>query len=508
MINTSLELHLAKLESVIELAHLLGHQSDFEEVLRVVAEKASLLVRADSALVMMINPKTRDTVKTVYAERSTPDAEHHFVHTSLAGWVVLHDSSLLSPQIRSDGRFRKDLFDSMKLKSALCVPFRAENVIIGTLLLLNGEDATAFTESDLSLAENISAIASPFLHRTQAIAEYFTAPLPKQALRSKYAALGLLGKSKEFLDLLLAVEAAARCDVRVLLEGESGTGKELVARAVHTLSSRCQSNFVAIDCGAIQPNLVESELFGHVKGAFTGALTDRKGLLEEANGGTLFMDEVSNLPSDMQSKLLRVLQDQEIRPVGSNHARKIDVRLISASSSSLRHLVAEKKFREDLYYRLNVYPIVVPSLNQRAEDIPMLVDHFLDECSRQQKKEIDGVHEEVLDFLKRRHWPGNVRELRNIVERLVTLAAPRQKIIDRKVLPPDLQKQMKKLERTREDVHITRSLTESLAEYEEQLIRKALDGCSWNQSRVARMLHISEHTLRYKMTKLEIERPA
>jgi len=290
-----LELHLAKLESVIELAHLLGHQSDFEEVLRVVAEKASLLVRADSALVMMINPKTRDTVKTVYAERSTPDAEHHFVHTSLAGWVVLHDSSLLSPQIRSDGRFRKDLFDSMKLKSALCVPFQAEKVIIGTLLLLNGEDATAFTESDLSLAENISAIASPFLHRTQAIAEYFTAPLPKQALRSKYAALGLLGKSKEFLDLLLAVEAAARCDVRVLLEGESGTGKELVARAVHTLSSRCQSNFVAIDCGAIQPNLVESELFGHVKGAFTGALTDRKGLLEEANGGTLFMDEVSNL---------------------------------------------------------------------------------------------------------------------------------------------------------------------------------------------------------------------
>ena len=508
MTEPSADLHVAKLESVIELAHLLGHQSDFEEVLRVVVEKASLLVRAESALVMMVNPRTRDTVKTVYAAKSATDAEHHYVHTSLAGWVVLHNTSLLSPEVRCDDRFRKNLFNTVKVKSALCVPFRVENVIIGTLLLLNGESARAFTEADLSLMENVSAIASPFLHRTQAIAEYFTAPLPKQALRDKYGLLGLLGKSKEFLDLLLAVEAAARCDVRVLLEGESGTGKELVARAVHTLSARSQGNFVAIDCGAIQPNLVESELFGHVKGAFTGALADRKGLLEEANGGTLFMDEISNLPQDMQSKLLRVLQDQEIRPIGSNQIRKIDVRVIAASSSSLRHLVAEKTFREDLYYRLNVYPIVVPSLNQRVEDIPLLVDHFLQEFSRQQGKEIEGVHEEVLDFLKRRHWSGNVRELRNVVERLVTLATPKQTIIHKKTLPPDLQKELKKLQRIQERDHMIPSLTESVAEHEEQLIRKALDIRNWNQSEAARVLRISEHTLRYKMRKLGIGKPA
>jgi len=165
--------------------------------------------------------------------------------------------------------------------------------------------------------------------------------------------------------------------VRILLEGENGTGKELVAHAVHQLSSRSEKKFVGIDCGAIQPNLVESELFGHVKGAFTGATMDRMGLFEEANGGTLFMDEINNLPVEMQSKLLRVLQDEEIRPVGSNQIRKINVRIITASSSSLKKLVNENKFREDLYYRLNVYPIYVPMLKERIEDIPLLAEHFL-----------------------------------------------------------------------------------------------------------------------------------
>jgi transcriptional regulator with GAF, ATPase, and Fis domain len=506
--DTAKDLHCARLESLVELAQLLGRQSEYEEVLRLVVEKASLLVRSDSALVMMINPRTRDTVKTVYAEKRTADKYQHFAHTSIAGWVVLHHSPLFSPDLRSDVRFRKNLFDTVETTSAICVPFSVDNVIIGTLMLLNGEKSGPFTEYDLSLIERLSAIVSPFLHRTQAVAEYFNTPLPKQALQGKYAALGLLGKSKEFVDLLLAVEAAARCDVRILLEGESGTGKELVARAVHTLSGRNQRPFVAIDCGAIQPNLVESELFGHVRGAFTGAANDRKGLMEEAAGGTLFIDEINNLPVDMQSKLLRVLEDGEIRPVGSNQRRKIDVRIISASSSSLRKLVVEKTFREDLYYRLNVYPIDVPSLSQRVEDIPMLADHFLKKFSGEQHKEIGGFKEEILDFLKQRHWAGNVRELRNVVERLVTLTTKKQKIVDRGILPPDLQKEMKKLERTRRDPPITRSLGESLADHEEQLIRKALESCDWNQSGAARILQISEHSMRYKMTKLGINRPA
>ena len=499
--------YIPKLESLIELAQILGQQSDYEEVLRLVVEKASQLVNSDSALVMMINPKTRDTIKTIYSERNSEDTQNHFVHINISGWVILNNSSLLSADIKSDNRFRKNLFEKTNAKSALCVPFRVENIIIGTLLLLKNEDTYSFTETDLSLVEKFSAIVSPFLHCTQSIAQYFIAPLPKQILLNKYAMLGLLGKSKIFIEMLQAIEAAARCDVRILLEGESGTGKELVARAVHKLSSRSQNKFVTIDCGAIQPNLIESELFGHIKGAFTGALTNRKGLLEEANGGTLFMDEINNLPLDMQSKLLRMLQDEEIRPVGSNQIRKVNVRIITASSSSLQKLIVEKNFREDLFYRLNVYPIFVPSLNERVEDIPMLAEYFLKKFCSEQDKEIQGFHEEVLDFMKQRRWAGNIRELENFVERLVTLTTKKQKIIDRKTLPPELQKELKKSKKDSSNIPITKSLSESLTDYEEELIRTTLKNCKWNQSKAARILNISEHDMRYKMKKLRIEKP-
>lgn len=506
MIETASDINLTKLESVIELAQVLSQQSDYEEVLRLIVEKASGLLNSDSALIMMINPKTRTTVKTIYSDSSSGDEQNHFVHTNISGWVIINNHPLLSADIKSDNRFRKKLFEKVNAKSALCVPFRVENIIIGTLLLLNNEGNSSFSELDLSLIEKFAAVVSPFLHCTQDIAEYFISPLPKTVLIGKYGILGLLGKSEKFIELLQSIEAAARCDVRILLEGENGTGKELVARAVHQLSSRSEKKFVAIDCGAIQPNLVESELFGHVKGAFTGATIDRIGLFEEANGGALFMDEINNLPVDMQSKLLRVLQDEEIRPVGSNQIRKINVRVITASSSSLQKLVNENKFREDLYYRLNVYPIYVPTLKERIEDIPLLAEHFLKKFSLEQDKEITEIQEEVLDYLKQRHWAGNIRELENFIERLVTLAAKNQKVIDRKMLPAESQKELKKLKKDFQENLPAKSLSESLTEYEEELIRSSLKSCNWNQSKAARMLNISEHDIRYKMKKLNIKK--
>ena len=499
--------NLTKLESLIELAQILGQQSDYEEVLRLIVEKASKLVNSDSALVMMINPKTRNTIKTIFAESSSGYEQNHFVHTNICGWVILNNSSLLSADIKSDNRFRKRLFEKINAKSAICVPFRVENIIIGTLLLLNNESKHFFSESDLSLIEKYASIASPFLHCTQDIAEYFISPMPKKVLLGKYGILGLLGKSEKFVELLQSIDAATRCDVRILLEGESGTGKELVARAVHQLSPRGDNKFVAIDCGAIQPNLVESELFGHIKGSFTGAAMDRKGLFEEANGGTLFMDEINNLPVDMQSKLLRVLQDEEIRPVGSNQTRKVNVRIITASSSSLQKLINENKLREDLYYRLNVYPIHVPSLKDRIEDIPLLAEHFLKRFSSEQKKTINGFHEEVTDYLKQRHWTGNVRELEYFIQRLVTLTTKNHKIIDRKILPSEFQKELKKLKKEFQEIEIIKPLSESLIEYEEEVIRTVLKNCKWNQSKAARMLNISEHDIRYKIKKLKIKKP-
>jgi Nif-specific regulatory protein len=507
MTDKTADINITKLIALIELAQVLGRQSDYEEMLRLVVEKASQMINSNSALIMMINPKTRNTIKTIYAEKNIEDEQNHFVHINVSGWVILNNKSLLSENIKTDNLFRKKLFDKFHIKSVICVPFRIENIIIGTLLLLNNENEYCFTEEDLSLLEKFATIVSPFLHCTQSISQYFMSALPKQVLLNKYAALGLHGKSKKFIELLQATEAAACCDVRILLEGESGTGKELVARAVHNLSSRSEKKFVAIDCGAIQPNLVESELFGHIKGSFTGAAMDRKGLFEEANGGTLFMDEINNLPVEMQAKLLRVLQDEEIRPVGSNFTRKVNVRIITASSFSLHKLVGEEKFREDLYYRLNVYPIHVPALKERAEDIPLLAGHFLKKFASEQKKQIEGIHEEVLDYFRQRQWPGNIRELENFIQRLVTLDTKNEKIIDRKILPAEFQKELRKLKKDFQEIKISKSLGESLMEYEEELIRTVLKNCEWNQSKAARMLNISEHDIRYKIKKLKIKKP-
>jgi transcriptional regulator with GAF, ATPase, and Fis domain len=496
-----------KLSSLIELAEILNQQNDFQEILRVVAQKAASLLNVDTSMIMMINPQTRQTVKTI--QRQGQEVNHdqfHSVHTHVSGWIIKNKLSFTSKDIKTDSRFRKNLFKDSPVKSVLGVPLITEGVILGTLLLLNLNKERQLTEEELSYLEKFANIVAPFLRNIQSLQHYFEKPIPETTLLAKYKALGLLGKSQKFSELLQSIEAAARCDVRVLLEGPSGSGKELIARAIHQLSTRCDKPFVAIDCGAIPSNLLESELFGHIKGAFTGATTDRKGLLEAANGGTLFMDEIANLPLEMQAKFMRVLQEGEIRPVGSNKTRSIDVRFISASSASLRKLVDNQQFREDLYFRLHVYPILVPQLDERQEDIPLLANHFLHEFSSQQNKQVESFHEEIMDFTQLRHWSGNIRELENFVERLVTHASPNAKIIDHKILPPELKKEFKKFHKSLPEHFIPKSLNEQLSEHEEQIIRDVLIANNWNQSKTARMLKISEQTLRYKMGKLGIVR--
>ncbi|MFQ5677350.1 MAG: sigma-54 interaction domain-containing protein, partial [bacterium] len=361
-------------------------------------------------------------------------------------------------------------------------------------------------QEKLVLLEKLAAIVAPHLRSVQKIRKYFEPLPPDEALLCQYEKVGLLGKSQKFVELLQAIETAARSDVRVLLEGQSGTGKELIARAIHKFSPRCQYPFVAIDCGAIPPHLLESELFGSVKGAFTGANSDRQGLLVEADGGTLFMDEIANLPIEMQTKLMRVLQENEIRPLGSNKPIKIDVRIISASSSSLKALVAKEKFRKDLYFRLHVYPIQVPGLNERQDDIALLAEHFLLGFATQQAKQSQRFHEEIIDLMKVRHWEGHIRELENFVERLVTLASPKATVITKQIFPPDIRKEMKSVSKVIEEAYLMKSLPESLDEYEERLIRQALNEYDWNKSRAARALKIPVQTILYKMERLGIKK--
>jgi transcriptional regulator with PAS, ATPase and Fis domain len=221
---------------------------------------------------------------------------------------------------------------------------------------------------------------------------------------------------------LAAIEAAARCDVRVLLEGQSGTGKELIARAIHFGSARADKPFIPINCSAIPESLLESELFGHVKGAFTGAVSAKKGLFEVANGGTLFLDEIGDMGTGLQSKLLRVLEDQEIRPLGGTQSAKVDVRVVTATNRDLESAVREGGFREDLFYRINVITIKIPPLRERGEDIEPLVRHFLDKYGGDLGKPETGITDDAMGYLKKYRWPGNVRELQNIIERALLIS--------------------------------------------------------------------------------------
>lgn len=244
----------------------------------------------------------------------------------------------------------------------------------------------------------------------------------REELREVRSMRQILGESRAIKQIVNQLGALARSDASVLLTGESGTGKELFARALHDLSDRKDSPFVVVNCGALPENLLESELFGHVKGAFTDARADKPGLAAEADGGTLFLDEIGELPLLVQVKLLRFLQEKEIRPVGSNKTRKIDVRIIAATNRDLLKEVKEGRFREDLYYRINILPVRLPPLRQRKEDLPLLVDAFLKRFAKEHQKKIEGISPLAMRKLLTYDWPGNIRELENVLRRAVILA--------------------------------------------------------------------------------------
>jgi DNA-binding NtrC family response regulator len=314
--------------------------------------------------------------------------------------------------------------------------------------------------------------------------------LYRQELITKYKLENIVGRSPQMLQVYKTIARVAESRSTVLLVGESGTGKELVARAIHFNSLRAAKPFVAVDCGSLAETLLESELFGHVRGAFTGAITSKKGLFEEADGGTCFLDEVGDIGLAMQAKLLRVLQEHEIKRVGSTETIKIDVRTVAAANRNLEEMVAEKKFREDLFYRLNVVSIHLPPLRDRAEDIPLLAGHFLRKHATENKKPVSQISQEALDHLLLYRWPGNVRELENVIERAVTLS--HHSII----LPEDLPRRL----RAEPAESPARSLPSHipLSELEKLYIQKVLEETRGNKKKAADILGIDRRTL-YRM---------
>jgi two-component system response regulator AtoC len=308
----------------------------------------------------------------------------------------------------------------------------------------------------------------------------------RQELKAQHRLENVVGRSASMLEVYKIVARVASGSSTVLIQGESGTGKELIARAIHYNSPRADHPFVLVDCGALAESLLESELFGHMKGAFTGAIANKKGLLEEAEGGTCFLDEVGDIGPSLQAKLLRFLQEREIRRVGGRESIKLDVRVIAATNKELDALVQQGKFREDLFYRLNVVAITLPPLRKRREDIPLLAEYFLSKFALQNKKDISHISPEAIPFLCEYHWPGNVRELEHVIEQ--TVALTRNPVL----LPEDLPAKLKGL--LAADPHAEGS-SWTLREGVKRHIQAVLRQANGNKKLAARLLGINRRTL-------------
>lgn len=311
----------------------------------------------------------------------------------------------------------------------------------------------------------------------------------------------IISQSQRMKAVFSLIEKVAATSSSVLITGESGTGKELVARAIHNTSTRAQKPFVAINCAAIPQELIESELFGHEKGAFTGAYNRGVGKFEFANGGTVFLDEISNLKIELQAKLLRFLQEHEFTRVGSHRIIKVDVRMIAATNIQLKKMVSQNRFREDLYYRLNVIPIELPPLRSRKGDIPLLTTYFIEKFNRQLNEKISGITPDAMAVLEEYQWPGNIRELENLIERLIVLKSDGQ-YIDEKDLPFDL---LFGDDFIKDKEIFDKGLLQARQTFERQYILRTLRKLNWNQTKTARRLGIHRNTLMQKIKALDIK---
>ncbi len=389
------------------------------------------------------------------------------------------------------------------VRSVCCVPLVTRNRVLGALNVASLRDA-AFTQADADLLSQVSAQIAIAVENALAFKEIaeLKNKLAEEKLyledeiRTEFNFEEIVGDSAVLKLILRQAETVAPTDSTVLIQGETGTGKELVARAIHNLSNRRERTFVKVNCAAIPTGLLESELFGHERGAFTGAIARKIGRFELAHGGTLFLDEVGDIPLELQPKLLRVLQEQEFERLGSTRTIRVDVRVVAATNRDLARMVAEREFRSDLYYRLNVFPLLMPPLRDRHEDIPQLVRYLAQKYARRMNKRIESIPSETLDALTRYHWPGNVRELENLIERAVILSAG-----------PALRVPLAELEPPAEAA--TEALV-TLEAAERQHILRALEETNWvlgGPRGAATRLGMKRTTLQSRMSKLKITRP-
>lgn len=382
--------------------------------------------------------------------------------------------------------------------SFICVPIKTETRVIGTLSVDRVFKSEAALQTDLRLLTIIATLIARTALKLEAVnreKELLRQENERlsQALADKFTTSRIVGNSNKMKEVFHLINQVSHSTATVLIRGESGTGKELVASAIHYNSPRAKAPFIKVNCAALPESLIESELFGHVRGAFTGAVRDKPGKFELAGGGTVFLDEIGSVSLDAQTKLLRVLQEMEVERVGDVKTRTIDVRVLAATNRDLESAMGQGEFREDLYYRLNVFPIFMPPLRERPTDILLLADHFVEKYARVHKKDVRRMATPAIDAIMAYHWPGNVRELENCIERAVLLC--NEGVIHSYHLPPTLQ--------TAEEsaTVISGSLIETLAKVESDLINDALKSARGNMAEAARRLQTTERIIRYKVKK-------
>ena len=491
------------LHDILEASAVINSKLELSHVLEQVIIHASKLTDSVAASIILLHDSSNDLViryatgpaSEVISNVRFPATKGIAGHCISTGQIIVVFDAKKSPHHFAD----IDKLSGFKTESVLCVPLCIKGKAIGCVQLLNKRDGTTFNDDDIAVAAIMSNLAAVSVSNAK---HYDNLQRTNYALKSELFSTDMvIGKNKKMKKILQSINKLKDAKSNVLILGESGTGKGVIARAIHEQSSRKENPFVTVNCSVLSPTLLESELFGHEKGSFTGADKLKLGRFEIADGGTVFLDEIGEIDKSTQTKLLRVLQEKAFERVGSTKTLTTDIRIIAATNTDLEKAVEQNLFRRDLYYRLKVIVFQLPPLKERSEDIPAFAEFFLERYSNELSKPTRKFDKECMSAILGYDYPGNIRELENIIERAVVLADDDVLRIDD--LPDEIQYMKKSI--YGEKVAAPEK-TKSINEMEKDVIFKTLLECSWNQSMAARLLGLSRDNLRYRIKKYKIEK--
>ena len=488
----------------IKLSDTLDLKAALKPILRMTAEHMEI---PRGTLTILNRNRGEIVIEEAYGLRPEEQAKGRYhLGEGITGTVIDTGKAIAVPRISEEPLFldrtgAREHLDKSDI-AFICVPVKIGSETIGALSADRSSREASALDADMRLLTIIASTISQALRLRQLAQEEMEKVLRENErlqnqLKDRYRPKAIVGNSKIMSGLYELIETVAKANTTVLILGESGVGKERVAHAIHYGSARADKPFVTVNCAALPESLIESELFGHEKGAFTGATMARKGRFELADRGTIFLDEVGELPPAVQTKLLRIIQEKEFERIGGNTTLKSDVRIVAATNRDLVTSIREGKFREDLYYRLNVFPIIVPPLRERRTDIMLLADHFVQRYAREQGKKIESISTSATDKLMNYHWPGNVRELENCIERAVILCGDGN--IRSHHLPPNLQT----VASAAHDLPATFKGT--MAGMEKEIITAELRRSRGNMARAARALGITERMMGLRVAKYAID---